>query len=61
MAPKKRNTTSDKPGAGKVKRLKLKKETVRDLSVEESGKVKGGRQWSLVDNCSVGPVCNTMA
>jgi hypothetical protein len=45
MATKKQNkTTGEQQGTGKIKSLKLKKQTVRDLSVEDSGKVKGGRQ-----------------
>jgi hypothetical protein len=44
MAPKKQNKTSGKEGEGKIKSLKLKKQTVQDLSVEDSGKVKGGLQ-----------------
>jgi hypothetical protein len=40
---KKQNKTSDKEeGTGKIKRLKLNKQTVRDLSAEQSSKVKGG-------------------
>ena len=40
---KKQNQTSGKgQGTGTIKPLKLNKETVRDLSDEESNKVKGG-------------------
>jgi hypothetical protein len=47
MAPKKRNKTSGKSDAGKIKSLKLKKETVRDLSVEDARQVKGGLGCSV--------------
>jgi hypothetical protein len=50
MAPKKRNKTSCKD-AGKIKSLKLKKQTVQDLSVEDSGKVKGGLR-EATDYCT---------
>jgi hypothetical protein len=43
MATKKQDRTSGKQEAtGKIKRLKLKKPTVRDLSAGESSQVKGG-------------------
>jgi hypothetical protein len=42
MTTKKQNKTSGKEATGKIKNLKIKKQTVRDLSVEDSGKVKGG-------------------
>ena len=43
MATKKQNKTSGKEQrTGKIKGLKLKKQTVRDLSAEELSKVKGG-------------------
>jgi hypothetical protein len=46
MATKKQNQTSGKQeDAGKIKRLRLKKQTVRDLSVEQSSQVKGGHSW----------------
>jgi hypothetical protein len=57
MAPKNQNKSSGKKEAGKIKSLKLKKQTVRDLSVEDAGKVKGGA--SLVDRCSLSPLCIT--
>jgi hypothetical protein len=45
MSTKKQNKTAgEQQGPGKIKRLNLNKQTVRDLSVENSGKVKGGRQ-----------------
>ena len=48
MATKKQNQTSGKQeDAGKIKRLRLKKQTVRDLSVEQSSQVKGGTCTSI--------------
>ena len=45
----KQNQTSGKEeGTGKIKRLKLNKQTVRDLNAEESSKVKGGTSWPSV-------------
>jgi len=47
MVAKKKATT----GKGQVKKLKLKKETIRDLEVKgKDTKVKGG----FVDKCSAG-------
>jgi hypothetical protein len=40
--PTRKQKTAGKQGADKIKSLKLKKETVRDLTVEDAGKVKGG-------------------
>ena len=53
---KKQNKTSDtEEGTGKIKRLKLKKQTVRDLSVEEAGMVKGATGYcgtaAYTDRC----------
>jgi hypothetical protein len=43
MTSKKPNKTGDQQqSAGQIKRLKLKKQTVRDVSAEESSQVKGG-------------------
>jgi hypothetical protein len=53
MTTKKQNKTLGKQeGAGKIKPLKKhKKHTVRDLSAEELGKVKGG--WDYKFNVKV--------
>jgi hypothetical protein len=42
MTKKQHETSGQQKGAGKIKSLKLKKQTVRDLSAEELSKVKGG-------------------
>jgi len=46
MVTKKQNSGNKK---GKTKVLKLKKETVKNLTSDEARRVKGGRQKSLFD------------
>jgi len=54
---KKQNKTSDtEEGTGKIKRLKLNKQTVRDLSAEELSKVKGG---SIIPSKNAAMQCTT--
>jgi hypothetical protein len=50
---KKQNKTSGKEkGAGTIKPLKLKKQTVRDLSAEQSSQVKGGCTANCTNGCT---------
>ena len=46
MATKKQNSGKKE---GKIKVLKLKKETVKNLASNEARRVKGGRRQSLFD------------
>jgi hypothetical protein len=56
MATKKQNKTSDKQeGPGKIKPLKLKKQTVRDLTAEQSNQVKGGMSNPAESICPCDP------
>jgi hypothetical protein len=58
---KKQNKTSDtEEGTGKIKRLKLNKQTVRDLSAVESSKVKGGFSYPCPSK-DTAMVCTTGA
>jgi hypothetical protein len=59
MATRKQNTSGTE-GAGKIKDLKLNKQTVRDLSAEDSSKIKGGRQLAETRVCGTetcAPTC----
>jgi hypothetical protein len=48
MATREKQKTSGKgQGTGTIKALKLNKQTVRDLSVEQSSQVKGGTCTSI--------------
>jgi natural product precursor len=59
MATDNRDSGKQK-SARKLKSLKLKKQTVRDLSTEQMSQVKGGQMASLAYPCSfLGPLCRT--
>jgi hypothetical protein len=58
---KKENKTSDKQeGAGKIKPLKLNKQTVRDLTADELNKVGGGID-RITAGCKVTVPCASNA
>ena len=51
MVTKKKRTPAEKRGKAKVSGLKLNKETVKDLTDSEAGKIVGGRRHPTDAGC----------
>ena len=53
VTKKKKQSTTEKRGKAKVSTLKLNKETVKNLTDSEAGKIKGGARVALSLACGV--------